>query len=425
MAQVRAQMGPDAIILSSRSVGDNFEMLAAIDFDEARFEAAAHANTSLEPAPPAVEEKPQASQIMPAAPTPAPVVEQAATKPIATTADTFAATLAQQSMGELPGVDQLAKDLPGHPAYLGADCSLTDLQSGLANMREMLVRELSRLPAPNVGPTHEVQPALLHQLADIGLPEALCEDIVDELKLSARGPDAWSKANQLISSKIGDCENTALDKSGIYAFLGTTGVGKTTAMSKLAAHFVEREGRAGIGMITTDCYRIGGQEQLQVFADYLNIPLVVATSEEELKRALQLFSTKKLVLIDTPGISQKDARLHHQYQMLSNTGYDIKPYLVLPATSHAATLHEVANVFSDAVVAGTIITKVDESSCLGGVIDVLIRNRLKLAYIGTGQRVPDDMSRGNAQELLAWAKSLTKKMGDEAANDSQAKQVAG
>lgn len=424
MAKVRAEMGPDAVILLSRNIDGRFEMVAAIDFDEKEFEtlvaqpgmtglgvaSVAEQDDALQA--PLVQDPVASAAIEQGEVTPAPLEPL---EPLAGHHDPVDASSSNQL---------LDSSLPGIATAL-ADCSLDELQSGLANMREMLVRELSRLPSPNPGPTHEVKPALLNQLLELGLSPSLCDDIVDELKLAARGPDAWSKASRLICGKIGKCEDAAIKEGGIYAFLGSTGVGKTTAVEKLAVNFVEHHGRDEIGLLTTDCYRIGGQEQLGVFAKYLGIQMLVATNHEEIKHALNVFRNKKLVLIDTAGLSQKDVRLQTQCQMLSGTGYDIKHYMVLPATSHTAILNEILEAFSKQPIAGTIITKVDESSSLGGVIEVLLRYQLKLAYIGTGQRVPDDLEYGQPEELLSWAHSLTRKLEDEAANDGQIVKVVG
>lgn len=438
MAKVRAEMGPDAVILVSRNVDGRFEMVAAIDFDEKEFEALAGQTGIPEISAEAAKEQPKLPLVeSPVAQTHAvqdansqASIEHDTVTPAAVGGSAIlpaaADEIADQSMPvkSFPDNQSIEKPSP-EVSPLITDCSLNELQSGLAKMREMLVQELSRLPSPNAGPTHEVTPALVNQLLELGLSAGLCEDIVDELKLSARGPDAWNKARQLICSKIGECGNTAIDSGGIYAFIGSTGVGKTTAIQKLAALYVECHGRGEIGLITTDCYRIGGQEQLEVFAKYLGIPMMVATSQDEIERALNFFSSKKLVLIDTAGLGQKDVGLRNQYKMLSSSSYDIKPYLVLPATAHTAILSEIVQAFGEETIAGTIVSKVDESSCLGSVIDVLVQHKLKLAYIGIGQRVPDDLAYGKAEELLSWAHSLTRQVDDEAANDAQIVKVVG
>ncbi len=200
--------------------------------------------------------------------------------------------------------------------------------------------------------------------------------------------------------------DSLINKGGIVALMGSTGVGKTTTIAKLAARFVMRHGRKEIALVTTDCYRIGSQEQLQTFANYLEIPMVVATDAAQLKSALCQLSPRKLILIDTAGMSQRDLRLYKQFSTLNSVGYDIDTYVVLSATAQQAALHEVVDVFGAAALAGAIVTKVDESVSLGGILDVVIGNRLNLAYVSEGQKVPEDIVPARADYLLSKAVEL-------------------
>ena len=187
------------------------------------------------------------------------------------------------------------------------------------------------------------------------------------------------------------------------ALVGSTGVGKTTTIAKLAARFVLRHGNKQVALITTDRYRIGGQEQLQTFANYLSIPMIVATDTAQLKAALDELSSRKLVLIDTAGMSQRDVRLYEQFRTLNSVGYDIDTYVVLSATAQNGAINEVIKVFGKDALAGAMISKIDESVELGGVLDAVIKNRLKLGYFSIGQRVPEDLLPARVEYLIAKA----------------------
>lgn len=345
-AQIRAEFGPDAVVLSSQEVNGNLEIVAAVDLNVEGLAGSA-----------------------------APVAA---------------------------------------PAQGLADEGYSELYHELASLRQQLLSELAKLnggagnlKAANVADALDRQPALKSRLLEMGLSARLCDQLIREMGVIAQTRDGWAKALRLLTHKITEGNDQILGEGGIYAMLGSTGVGKTTTIAKLAARFVMREGRNQIGLITTDCYRIGGQEQLQSFANYLRIPLKVATTAEELKAALASFKDKKLILIDTAGMGQRDVRLYQQYETLAGTGYDIKPYLVLSATSQNAVMREVVQVFNGTPIAGTVVTKLDEAVSLGGVLDTLVSNGLKLGYLSEGQRVPEDITLGRAASLVGRAAEAT------------------
>ena len=214
-------------------------------------------------------------------------------------------------------------------------------------------------------------------------------------------------ALQMLASRVPVMrEDALLDDGGVVAFLGATGVGKTTTIAKLAARFVLRHQRDQVALITTDCYRIGGQEQLQTFARYLGIPVVVATDDHELREALDYLMPRRLVLIDSAGMSQRDPRMREQFNTLNAVGYNIDSYVVLPATAQLRALREVVSLFGEDALAGAVITKVDESADLGGVLDVLIEHRLPVAYVSAGQKVPKDLVPASARALIDRAVAL-------------------
>lgn len=344
MAQVRFELGADAVILSNKNVDGRVEIVAAIDFDEAAL---------------AGDERPNA-----------------------------------QAPSVLPAVDM---DSP----------TLTDLQRELGNLRLMLEGKLSQLSWRETAGRPSVKAALQNRLVRLGLSKSLCGLICDMVPDQGDLESSWQSALSMLASRIPvTAGDSLINNGGIVALMGSTGVGKTTTIAKLAARFVMRHGRKDIALVTTDCYRIGSQEQLQTFADYLEIPMVVATDGSQLKSALRQLSPRKLILIDTAGMSQRDLRLYEQFSTLNSVGYDIDTYVVLSATAQQAALHEVVNVFGPSALAGAIVTKVDESAALGGVLDVVIENRLKIAYISEGQKVPEDIVPARADFLLGRALEL-------------------
>lgn len=342
MAQVRAEMGCDAVILSSKNINGQVEMVAAMDFDE----SALSDNNFVAPAQ------------------------------------------------------------PSRSSAVTESLTLTDLQRELGNLRGLLEGELAQLSWKDMAGRPSVKAALYNRLTKLGLSRSLCGAIVDSLPTKGDLENVWKKALGMLARRVSVMGDSLLNEGGIVALVGSTGVGKTTTVAKLAARFVMRHGTKQVALITTDCYRIGGQEQLETFANYLGIPMVVATDGQQLRAALDQLSSRKLVLIDTAGMSQRDIRLYEQFSTLKSVGYDIDAYVVLSATAQQGSITEVVQAFGKQALAGAMITKVDESSSLGSVLDVVVKNNLKLGYVSTGQKVPEDIIPARAEYLVAKAVEL-------------------
>lgn len=195
-------------------------------------------------------------------------------------------------------------------------------------------------------------------------------------------------------------ENIILDKGGVYALVGPTGVGKTTTTAKLAARYVMKHGTQNLGLITTDSYRIGGHEQLRIYGKILGVMVHAVKDEEDLKIALKELSKKHMILIDTVGASQRDQAVSEQLSLLNKCETPIHKLLCLNATSTGETLTDVVRAYKPFEMTGCIATKLDEAASIGNVVDVLIRERLRLFYTTHGQRVPEDIEIANKQSLI-------------------------
>jgi flagellar biosynthesis protein FlhF len=368
MARVRAEMGGDAVILSSKNVNGQVELVAAMDFDEKALDDRLQESSGTVASDVATSSLNRASQV--------------------------AHSFDSQSID--PKVTRGAEQSP----------TLTDLQRELGNLRGMLESELAQLSWKDMADRPSVRAALYNRLAKLGLSRAICGAITDKLPAKGDLESHWKKALGMLARRLNVMGDRMLNDGGIVALVGSTGVGKTTTIAKLAARFVMRHGTKQVALITTDCYRIGGQEQLETFANYLGIPMIVATDGPELKAALDQLSSRKMVLIDTAGMSQRDVRLYEQFSTLKSVGYDIDAYVVLSATAQQGSLNEVVQVFGKQALTGAMITKVDESSSLGAVLDVVVKNDLELGYVSTGQKVPEDIMPARVEYLITKAVEL-------------------
>jgi flagellar biosynthesis protein FlhF len=217
-------------------------------------------------------------------------------------------------------------------------------------------------------------------------------------ELNAAKALGWAKAAADRSLLTIGSENDIIDRGGVYALVGPTGVGKTTTTAKLAARCVLRHGANKVALITTDGYRIGAHEQLRIYGRILGVSIYLVKDVEDLRQTLISLRHKHMVLIDTIGMSQRDKMVEEQIAMFGSDG--IKRLLLLSATGRGDTLDDVVNAYGGPNLAGCILSKVDEAASLATSLDVIIRHRLPLHYITNGQRVPEDLHLPNRAYLL-------------------------
>jgi flagellar biosynthesis protein FlhF len=213
--------------------------------------------------------------------------------------------------------------------------------------------------------------------------------------------ESWRRLLGKVAVHIPVTDDDILTQGGVVALVGATGVGKTTTVAKLAARYALRYGARSVALISTDNFRIGAHEQLKAYSRILDVPVRFADSAESLQAALDCFCDKRLVLIDTAGMSQRDLRLSKQFAVLKGERERIKPYLVVSATSRLSGLEEVMRSFGELNPQGCILTKIDESTSLGQTLDMVMQHNLPVAYISDGQRVPEDLQPARAHTLVS------------------------
>ncbi len=296
-----------------------------------------------------------------------------------------------------------------------------EVKDELKSLRDLMQSQLNILEWDRYNERHPVRSVLLNLMTELGLGSDVCELIIEQLgALSSDPHKVWQQALGLLARAIPIDGNDILARGGRIALVGSTGVGKTTTIAKLAARFAHAHGKHSVALISTDNFRIGAQEQLQQFARMIEIPLLTAANREELADRLQMLADKRLVLIDTAGMSQRDLRLSEQFHELHAGAPEVDPYLVLSANTQLAALNETIRNFGKVRLAGAIVTKIDESASLGGIITAAIRYKLPLSYCGTGQRVPEDLQRARNHRLVSKAVSLMQKYSEQVDKDTLA-----
>ncbi len=174
------------------------------------------------------------------------------------------------------------------------------------------------------------------------------------------------------------------------ALVGPTGVGKTTTLAKIAAGFISSRSPS-IALITIDTYRIAAVEQLKVYGEIMNLPVEVVLSPQQLEHMLLKHRDKDLILIDTAGRSPRDSLCIDELAGFFTPDLNIQKHLVLSATTRENELFDAMQRFSTLGIDSTIITKIDECSSLGLLLDIQIRGSLPFSFITNGQRVPEDL----------------------------------
>jgi flagellar biosynthesis protein FlhF len=273
-----------------------------------------------------------------------------------------------------------------------------DMVNELRSMKGLIEERFGALAFMEKLQRQPRQALLAQKLLDVGFSPALIRKMVDVLPADARDETAWAATVLERNVLTNEREMALEDQGGVYALIGSTGVGKTTTCAKIAAGFAARHGAANLGLITLDAYRVGAHEQLRAYGRILGVPVHTAHDRASLEDLLELLSGKKMVLIDTAGMAQRDGRTRELLDMLSHRS--INRLLVVDASSQGETIEDVVVSWKASQCKGVVLSKIDEAVKLAPAVDALIRHRLKTVGIANGQRVPEDWHRLSANALV-------------------------
>jgi flagellar biosynthesis protein FlhF len=387
LRKVRDALGPDAVILSNRPVDGVVEILALASDDVASISS---------PAPDTEMAQPRPSLHMP----PESYANRRAPVPAAHDpyAPQHAAPAAAFDMNQMSSMMQAAI---AH-AKESATAEMSGMMNEIRAMRGLMETQLAEIAWGTTQQREPQKASVLREMLAAGFSASLSRYLIEKLPSGKDAADSLRWIKTVLSRNLTtlDNEDEILEKGGVFALVGPTGVGKTTSTAKLAARCVMRHGPEKLALITTDAYRIGGHEQLRIYGKILGVMVHSVKDEADLRIALKELRNKHTVLIDTVGVSQRDQNVAEQVAMLSGTGADVKRLLCLNATSTNETLNEVVRAYQGSGLAGCIMTKLDEAASIGNVLDVVIRQKLNLFYISNGQRVPEDLHLADRAMLI-------------------------
>jgi flagellar biosynthesis protein FlhF len=264
------------------------------------------------------------------------------------------------------------------------------MRDEMRSIRSLLEAQLGRLLWDEQSRQSTTTATLLRHFTQLGLDP----DIARQLSKRAATDHpvgGWTAGLRTLVEQVPVAALDVIADGGVYAVIGPTGVGKTTSIAKLAARAALQFGPESVGLVTTDTFRVAAREQLETFGQIMGVRVASATDAQSLTEALAALATRRLVLVDTAGMGQRDPRLPEQLARLAAADTGVTTLLALPANAASSAMQEIVDAFRTAQPAGCILTKTDEATSLGGALSVLIRSGLPLAYVANGQRVPEDL----------------------------------
>ncbi len=416
LRRVKEELGPDAVVISNKPVDNGVEIVAmspeSLDAISQQAPASRAKPAATRPVPPADDDdytvtlsaatrkapvvKPWTPYAAPATPEPAPE-DRPRLRPLPSRAPADTGVLSPpQVAATLRSVAEVAAEAGGENSP-----QVSQLMREMQVIKGMLERQLAGFAWGEMAREAPARAVLLGEMIECGFSGQLARRLVEEMPAEL-GQDAGRKWLQAaVNRRLRTLPTDAdfIDRGGVYALVGPTGVGKTTTTAKLAARCVVRYGADRLALLTTDGYRIGAQEQLRIYGRILGVPVFVVRDGEDLRRTLADLRDKHMVLIDTVGMSQRDRMVAEQAAMLMRSG-EVNRLLLLNAGSRGDTLDDVVRAYAGEDLAGCILTKVDEATALAPAIDCIVRNGLTLSYVANGQRVPEDLHLPNRNYLL-------------------------
>jgi flagellar biosynthesis protein FlhF len=439
---VRQELGPDAIILSNKRIPEGIELLTTMGSDvelQQLQERSLEQRTGFSPSEPLLSDGVLTREVerrtLPTANTHSPMASSNAGKSGAQIVRDI--EQAQQRMLNARKAEESAKEMllrknqslkNERPIKTAAekyplfdtdttqkfkndqDSKLTELQMEIADMRILLEKKLDKLTGQNIIPKNSsVLTTVLRRLERLNLPKEVIIQAVKSCQKTKNIADAWSQVLNQLAQTIPIIGHDLVDRGGVFAFVGPTGVGKTTTIGKLAARYVMAHGADKVALVTTDTYRIAAHDQLRSFARILRVPMHVVDEANPLDKVLAGLRKRSLVLIDTAGFRHGDPHLKEQLEKLAQQK-SVNTCLVLSCNSQAqmlkASIHAYGHAYNSAGLKACVLTKLDETASLGEALGVVMQHRLPIAYITDGQDIPKHLQVARANQLISKAVSL-------------------
>ncbi len=249
-----------------------------------------------------------------------------------------------------------------------------------------------------------IRETIVENEVDPKYADSILDEIEKNLKSNMPMEHILSNVYQRMILRFGKPECIESAKAGpkVVFFVGTTGVGKTTTIAKIASKFVVEE-KKKLALLTADTYRIAASEQLRTYANILEVPFRVIYTPEELGDAIKDFNSYDYILVDTAGHSQNNDKQRDDmadFVKFAQGKAEQEIYLVVSATTKYKDLKSIADKYKKMFDYKMIFTKLDETSEYGNLLNMKIYTGAPMSYITCGQNVPEDIETFNAQSTV-------------------------
>ena len=362
LEQVRQEQGPDVVILSNRKVEGGVELLTAIGEPDAEL---------LEKFTPRVAR------------------DRAAPLSVSGTV----ATPATETPPAAPP--------PPADALWTRQETVLQMQREIGAIKSLLEQQLSGFAWHDFGQASPLKARLLRVLTQLGISPRLGRTLVAEVDDRREFTAAWRQVLASLQGRLPCLDDPVQRHGGVVALCGSTGVGKTTLVSKLAGRYALTHGSARVALISTDDQRLGAHQQLRTFGRLVGITVLSVQGIDELPETLAELQDRDLVLLDLPGFAPADPAFRRTLTTLARLPDGVQTYLTLSASTDFHALERVVAAVDGLPLAGCCLTKLDEAATLGPALSAVAAARLPVAYVTAGQQVPDDIAVATPEKLCA------------------------
>jgi flagellar biosynthesis protein FlhF len=373
---VRREFGPDAVILKSEPVEGGVQVVCGTDFDEQQLD---HAPVHLRQPPRDPARPAQTRAAMDPALRPRIDADAAPATSRGAPVDTGANAAIPPAQVEIPQLQEMRREL--------------------RSLRGLLRTELASLVQTNLEQNQPLRADILRKCGLMGLEPALSRRLTEGVVQLRNANDAWRATLSALIAAMPQSEYDLLSRGGCFAFYGPAGVGKTTAVVRIAAQFARRYGRQSVGLVSADSRRPGAQTEMLRRGQELGVYTLAVQSAADTREAIDLLADRRLILVDTAAMTPRDAQLAEQAALLRSLP-QLRPWLVLSATTQGSALRDMVRDLATLRPAACVLTRLDECVALGEALSVTVDCGLPIALVSCGPEREDDLLSSNAQWLV-------------------------
>lgn len=400
LRQVTAQLGAEAVIISTKNVSEGIEVVAAIDYQPHNAAIEIERQLRLQQ-----ELELSRKQLLQADSHPRDIRMEHALQADVSTHEGLVAALNKIKNPYAADVPTRKATRAHTPAAVkdSYQQTLAQVQGELETLKNLMIKHVKSATEPVASTTLAAQLRAFCQ--ELGVASAWTNQLISRTK-SNNITQASKEVLQAMAEELPVSLYKIFERGGMFALVGPTGAGKTTTLGKVAAQFVMRHGASSVALVTLDNYRVAAHDQLRSFARILGVELHIVPPQGDVNALLNKLSHKKLVLVDSAGLVKSDQHFATQLAMLRRTEKKLKKLLVLPLTSHSEGLQENYNSFKLVGLSGCVFTKLDECFNLGAALSIATLARLPITLITDGPHIPDDIHYPNAAKLIQQAQQM-------------------